>query len=484
MNSQSFASNALSIAVGQIVSLISSFLSISLTARYLGVEQFGKFNALLAVVLILSKFVDFGFAPVIFRELSKEDNSFDLINVSLTLRVIFFLLTAVLYNLFAFLLKVSFLELLLSNLFFINIIISAKFQNVRELLDIPFKVKLKMHLPSAVSIFDNLLFLLFILLVPATSEKLLFVIVGYVLTNIPGFVLILYLLKKRFGFYLKFSLKNAKWLLIESFPLFGYVILLTVFQQADILLLRYLVSEHSTGIYSAAAKLTLPFGIIPYALITTAIPIIVKKNSLKNSNAPFIINMIYKILFFISFTISIFCTFKAEAIIQIVYGREYLQAAIPMVLLFWSQVLLFFNYFSVDLLTITNCQKFNFIYALIIVAANILLLFLLTPLFSFIGASWAKFFSLLAGSIFFLVVLGYQKIIVLHFNFLRTLLLTCLLGTSAYLLAFLPLVIYFLISCIIIILFTWGTKFFTGEELTQMFKLLNKEKWAKKLRII
>ena len=266
-----------------------------------------------------------------------------------------------------------------------------------------------MYLPSLVAIFDNLLFLIFVLLIPVFSEKLLLIIIGYVLSNLPGFFIILYFLKKKFGYYLKLTLVNAKWLIKESFPLFGYVIFLTIFQQADILLLRYLVSEHSTGIYSAAAKLTLPFGIIPYALITTAIPIIVNNITKENSKAQYVIRIIYKILFFISFSISIFCTFKAKAIVTIVYGNDYLQATLPMIILFWSQVLLFFNYFSVDLLTITYKQKYNFIYAFIIVAANILLIFLLAPTFSFVGASWAKFFSLFLGTIYFAIVFSKQK---------------------------------------------------------------------------
>ena len=483
-NNQLFTSNALSIAIGQAISLVSSFLSISLTARYLGVEQFGKFNSLLAIVLILSKFVDFGFASVIFRESSKGSEKFDLLNVSITLRLLFFLFTIIGYNAFAVALRVPTPELFLSNIFFLNIIISAKFQNIRELLDIPFKVRLKMYLPSLVAIFDNLLFLIFVLLIPVFSEKLLLIIIGYVLSNLPGFFIILYFLKKKFGYYLKLTLVNAKWLIKESFPLFGYVIFLTIFQQADILLLRYLVSEHSTGIYSAAAKLTLPFGIIPYALITTAIPIIVNNITKENSKAQYVIRIIYKILFFISFSISIFCTFKAKAIVTIVYGNDYLQATLPMIILFWSQVLLFFNYFSVDLLTITYKQKYNFIYAFIIVAANILLIFLLAPTFSFVGASWAKFFSLFLGTIYFAIVFSKQKKIFNNIHLLRIIIWAVSLSATLFLLSFLPLFLYFLIGGIILILITWGVKFFSSDELDQIFKILNKEKWAKKLKII
>jgi len=484
LQTPSFASNAFSLAVGQVVSLISSFLAVSLTARYLGVEEFGKFNALLAWILILSKLVDLGFAPVVFRELSKKNSTFTLLNVSLSLRLIFFFITFILYNVVVLLLQITPREIILSDLFFVNIIISSKFQNVRELLDIPFKVSYKMYIPSMLTVIDNLLFLLTVLFLPKIGNKLFFVVLGYVLANLPGFLIVLYLLKKHFHQKTRFLLVNAKWLLSQSFPLFGYMILFAIFQQADILFLRYLVSEKSTGIYSAATKLTLPFGIIPYAIITTAIPVIVKNLENKKSETTIIISLIYKVLLFVSFTLSIICSFKASQIISIVFGREYFQAVIPMILLFWSQVILFFNYFTVDLITLENRQKLNFYYALVLVASNVLLILWLTPIVSFIGAAWAKFFSLVLGMIFLLLMQrgrnSYYK------GFINYKVFVWMLTTSIliYFLSYLPIAFYILLSIPMIVFLSWQIKYFSNQEILLILRILNKEAWGKKLKII
>jgi O-antigen/teichoic acid export membrane protein len=75
-NSNSIVRNLLSITTGQILNLILSFLSITLAARMLGVNDFGNFGYLLAVVSLISKIMDLGFTPIVFRELSINKNNF------------------------------------------------------------------------------------------------------------------------------------------------------------------------------------------------------------------------------------------------------------------------------------------------------------------------------------------------------------------------------------------------------------------------
>ena len=106
--------------------------------------------------------------------------------------------------------------------------------------------------------FDNFIFLLLVILIPFFKAKLLYVVIAYVLSNIPGFIFILYKLYQKHSYRFRFTLVKWKWLITESAPLLAYVIIIVLFQQIDLLFLRNIDSAFSTGIYSAALRLTLP----------------------------------------------------------------------------------------------------------------------------------------------------------------------------------------------------------------------------------
>jgi len=162
--------NLLSITSGQFLNLFLSFLSITLAARYLGVENFGKFGYLLAVVSVVSKIIDFGFTPIVFRELSIS-KKYELLNSAIIFRLLAFFIVAILLNIILFFFNTSLTEQILLNLLLTNSLISARFICVRELLDVPFKVELKMHYPMLFTNIDNIVLFFTVLLLPFYEDS-------------------------------------------------------------------------------------------------------------------------------------------------------------------------------------------------------------------------------------------------------------------------------------------------------------------------
>ena len=80
--------NLFSLTFGQGFAFILNFIAILLAARFLGVENFGSFTTLLAVISIISKFIDFGLVPIVFREQSKDSNNYLILNNSISIRII------------------------------------------------------------------------------------------------------------------------------------------------------------------------------------------------------------------------------------------------------------------------------------------------------------------------------------------------------------------------------------------------------------
>ncbi|MCH7973376.1 MAG: oligosaccharide flippase family protein, partial [Bacteroidetes bacterium] len=403
MKKKKIFTNVLSQSFGRTISYLLNFLSITMIARYFGVENFGIFTSTLAMVLIVSKLIDFGMGQIVFREVSKSKN-FNIINNAITLRLFLSFLVLLLSNGLIFIFSFHTLEIILFNILFFNVYISSRFLNIRELLEIPFKVELNMHIVMSINLVDNLIFLLLVFIMPYVKGGLIYLALCYVAANLPGMILLFYYLNRKYKFKYHFYFDKSKWLIRESLPLFGYVLLLAVFQQLDLLILKKADSNFSAGIYSIAIRLTMPLSIIPIALITTAFPLLVK--NIENNEAPNLLvrKIIYKILFGLTFSIFTFFVFKSKELIVLIFGQPYEEAYLPASVLFASNIILFGNYFTLDLLTINRKQIYNLFYAIIIVVVDIIVIIILLSNFGYTGVAIAKFVAIIVGGIFLFTV--------------------------------------------------------------------------------
>jgi len=461
------------------LAFILNVIAIVLAARFLGVESFGMFSSLLAIIGILSKFVDFGIEPIVFREFSKEKDNFSLFSSALSLRFLLYAILIVVFNFAAPFLNYSTREILLSNILFTTIILSAKTVCLRELLATPFKVNLKMHYPMTLAVLDNLFLLMLIMFIPFMKDPVFYFVIVYSLSNIPGFILSFFFLKRKFDYKFKLKLDHGLWLLKESMPLFGFVILTTIFMQIDIVILNAYKGPKDVGIYSAGVRLTMPLSIIPGAIVTTVFPILVKR-MLDKVSLDFLSNLVIKLLYFIAFIIAAVFTFESNSLVNLIFGSQYLSASLPASILYWSQIFLFFTYYTLVVLIAKNKQFYNFLYAAIQVVVNLTLNFILIPQYSFLGASLAKLIASFISFVFILFVLnkfGYKPSIGRY----KVLLWSILMCLGLYVLSFLPVIPYLLLSPVIILVATIITKLFGGEELIIFFKLVNKEELGKKL---
>lgn len=471
--------NVFSLSFGQAAAFLLNMVATVLVARFLGVESYGTFSSLLAIVGILSKFVDFGIEPIVFREFSKDKESYHLFSSALNLRFSLFIILVVIYNSVAFVLKFSTREILLANILFTNIVLSAKMVVVRELLATPFKVNLKMHYPMTLSVMDNLFLLMLILFIPFMKDPVLFYVIAYAVSNVPGFILSFHFLKQKFGYKYQFTLDRSMWLLKESLPLFGYVILTTIFMQIDVVILNYFKPAYDVGIYSAGVRLTMPLSIIPGAIVTTVFPILMKRMSDK-TNSDFLSNLVIKLLYFIAFIMAAVFMFESDSLVHLIFGHVYATAALPASILYWCQIFLFFTYYTLVVLIAKNKQYHTFIFGIIQVVVNLTANFILIPKYSFLGASLAKLIASVASFVYIIFILnkfGYRPSIGRY----KVLVWSAMMCLGLYLLSFLPLIPYLLISPFLIFSLTVGVKLFSEEELIIFFRLINREELGRRV---
>lgn len=466
--------------MGQGISLAFNFAAFILAARYMSVHDFGRFGFLVAIVGILSKVIDFGLGPIVFRESSREEDSNRLLNSAISIRLILFLSVLIIYNLVIYFLGFSSSEFILSNILFISIILSTRMANFRELMATPFKVQLKMHYPMTLTILDSLLFLILVIIMPFVRGGINYFVLSYVFSTLPGFIIQFLFLEKKFDFKPKIIFYKAGWLLKEALPLAGFVLLTIVYQQFDVVLLTSYKDEYSAGIYSVATRLTMPLNLIPGIVVTTVFPYLVK-NLRDRLKTDAINSLVYKSLFLVSFVLAIIFSFRSETIVVLLFGAKFRAASLPASMIFWSLVFMFFNYFTLDLLTAHSRQILNLIYSLLLVSLNTILNVLLIPQYSYAGVGFSKLIAGFLGFTFLFWVL-YRYGFRLSFINFKFVLWSISVSVLVFFLSFLPLVLYLLLSFLVIIVSLKLFGYFENEEWDLFFRLINREKWSRYFR--
>lgn len=467
--------NSIVIFTSQFLSLFLNIISISLAARYLGVEDFGKFNYYLAIVGVGAKLIDFGFNPIIFRELSKPENSGKYLGSILVFRILTFFVLLSLVSIISLLLNIDIVKLTLIIILSINILFSNKFTNIRELIIIPFKVELKLHIPMFAVILDNVLLLLFVYLMPYFNGGMTYFVIVYVFSNVPGILIIYYFLFRRYKFQLKFDLNELKYLLSESYPLIGFIIISYIYSILDVLLLENFASSSSVGIYSSAIRLIVPLKIIPNVFVITLFSIIVKNIDKQKYNQQ-ITNFVIKLFFIFSSFFFAFMYINAKEVILIIFGEEYIKAELPLIILSAGIFFDFFSFFVLDLFTAYNNQKFNFVFILIVTIVMLVANIVLISSYDFVGASIARVLSAVIGFIFLVIILKRKIKFNLEYLNIRMIISLFSFALSIFLLQSLFPVVNIILSSILFCGMILLSKVFSKGEMEIIINLTGKNK--------
>ncbi len=463
-SSKNVVKNIFSLTTGRLISIIINLASIMIVARILGVEEFGFFSFLIALTSVISKIIEFGFSPIVFRELSKSKNDFSKLNTALSTVIISLLLLIVFTNIVLLIVSTTPKDLIVINVLLCNVIFSSKIANIRELLSLPFKSRISMTLPISLVVLDNILFI--VLLIPVYFFELntYYILYIYVISNIPGFIFLLKLLKKRYLYKFQFDLSDSYSLIKTSLPLYGFILITALYQQLDVFFLKFWFGEYEIGIISVANRYVVPLLIFPAAIIDSLLPIIVKNRDQNITNNNTIILFIVKLSYLIYFIIASIFTFKSNIITSIIWGPEFVASSSPAIILLWTQIFSSYNFIFLNIFVAYNFEKWNFGYAILLLCMCLFTMTLLIPEFSFMGAAFARLFTALSGTTYFVLCF---KVLQGEIYLLspRAIIWSLIMLGSLYLFSALPLTYYLLLAVMVTPVITIFINYFNMNEL-------------------
>jgi len=371
------------------VNTVVGIATVSLLTRFLGAAGYGVYEILIAYIAIAVHIVDFGFRPILTREISRERERVDLVvgNVVMV-KFLLAVATMVAVNLMFYF---SGQDPRLSKLMLIYSLGILFF--VVSVFESTFAANLHVKVPSFLRTAQRILLLALILLVIYFEGSLVHILV---VELVAGF---LYML---FGYFLSlkylkpaFVFKPTLWkeLVQLSWPVGTFALLDQVLHKVDILVLSSLTDNVSVGIYSLAARLTQFLELFAFAVMVSVFPLLCKYYVSEKEKFDTLWRLTFKYSLAFITLVCLVIFYVARPLVVAVGGEEFADASLALQLLIWSQIFVYARVVSGHIFVAIDQQRLSVVLALVAVIANIALDYLLIPQMGYLGACWGTLIS-------------------------------------------------------------------------------------------
>jgi PST family polysaccharide transporter len=184
--------------------------------------------------------------------------------------------------------------------------------------------------------------------------------------------------------------KRVAWnLLGKSWPLTLSSLMIMIYMKIDQVMLGEMIGDFEVGVYSAALKVSEIWYFIPVVICNSFFPSLIQA---KKSSEEAFRNKTQRLLdtlAAISISISIAIMFFSNAIMSMLYGVDYYKSGVILTLHIWTSVFVFIGVGGSNFFLIENLQVKGFIRTAIGAGINIILNFILIPIYHSIGAALA-----------------------------------------------------------------------------------------------
>ena len=371
--------------VSQIIASICGFIWTILTARYLGVSEYGILGFAISLTGILSILFDFGIGIHSVRHIATDyDSAPKYLGNAIPLKGLFSLFGFVVILIILIIMNADKLTIIVTLLFAIEQIIK-KFV---ELMNASFQAFEEGKYQGIGNTLLNILLLLFIIIAITTNIGIIGISFSYIVANIIALIYEYYVFNKHITKpAFEFDKTFCKTITIAAIPFAASVILSNIYYSIDVVMLSKLVGNYATGIYNATYKLISLLTL--FYSVYTAVIFPVMSKFYKNDKAMLLVSFekSVKYLMLVMIPLAVATVFYSGDVMTLIYGQEYSAGASVLSILIWTVCLLFISGAANTLLNASHREvTVTKIYAVAAVF-NIALNFILIPYLSYNGAA-------------------------------------------------------------------------------------------------
>lgn len=383
----------------QILRLVAELLVGIWVARYLGAEQFGILSYAIAFVAIFSTIAKLGLDSIVVRELVIESSQKDkYLGTAFWLKF-----GGAFLSIAAVILALQFTSNNYTTKLYVLIIASGMIFQSFEVVAFYFQSQVQAKYISSGKLIQLLLSsLLKIYLVCIDGDLKWFVLVSLVdQIALAAAYFIVYRRRQSGSFIQCFDYAIAKRLLKDSWPLIfsGFVVM--IYMRIDQVMIKEMLGDKEVGIYSVAVRLSEAWYFIPMVITNSLLPSVINAKKVSQELYYARLQRLYSFMVWIAIAVAVPTTFLSDWIVAFLYGAAYLEAGEVLRVNIWAGVFVFLGVASSAWLTSENLQYIALYRTLSGAVINIVLNFVLIPIFGIIGAAVATLISYMVAAFLF-----------------------------------------------------------------------------------
>lgn len=191
----------------------------------------------------------------------------------------------------------------------------------------------------------------------------------------------------------KFELNTGLRILKDSWPLILSGVVITIYMKIDQVMIKQMLGNAEVGYYAAAVRLCEAWYFLPTIITTSLFPAIVNAKKISEQLYQSRLQKLYDLLAWAAILIALPTTFLSGFIIEILYKPEFLPAAPVLTIYIWAGVATFLGVASSQFLITENFTKIAFVRTFIGMIVNVILNFLLIPVYGISGSAAATLIS-------------------------------------------------------------------------------------------
>lgn len=371
--------------------IVQSFIGLIIgviTARYLGSSNYGVINYVASVISFAMPIMQLGLKHTLVKEFVRSpDIEGAVLGTSLLLNVISSVFCMIGSVAFVMIANAGEKETIIVCILYSFTLLF----NATEMTQYWFQAKLMSKYPSIAALVAYTIVAFYKIFLLVTGKS----VVWFALSNVIDYFLISVILmviyiKVCHGQRLSVDLSLGKRLLSESKYYIIPSLMVMVFQHTDQIMIKLMIGDSETGLYSAAITCIGITAFVFTAIIDSARPVILQEKERNEKLYEKRLIQLYNIVACLSIAQSVGMTLLAKPIVYVLYGDEYSKTAIILAVAVWY--ITFGHYGSVRNIWILAEKKQKYLTGINIAGAacNVVLNFCLIPLFGAVGAAIAS----------------------------------------------------------------------------------------------
>lgn len=372
-----FGDNLVRMAVGLVIGIW--------LARYLGPEQFGLFSYALALVALFAALGSLGLDDIMVRDIVRHpEDRHEILGTSLLLRLLGGTISLLAATGTIFLLRPD--DGLSQGLVAI-IAAGALFQSFHVIefwFHSQVRAKYAVLAKNSAFLFCSLL-KIGLILVAAPLIFFAWVALVEVMLGAAGLV-IAYRVKSGSLRDWRVSLKKAKKLLHDSWPLMLAGMVVMVYLRIDQVMLGEMAGHQEVGIYSVAVRLAEVWYFIPTAIYWSVFPAIVEARAAGDELFYERLQKFYNLVALTAYAVAIPVALLAQWLVPLLFGADYARAGLMLAVLIWANIFSGLEMARSSFLTVMNWTRLYLLTVALGCVLNIVLNYWLIPLYGGMGA--------------------------------------------------------------------------------------------------